>query len=150
MKARFDNPDKQVWLFVKFILSHQHFDEYLGVRKTLAATTVQYEGTRTTSSPATMLLVRTWHSWVWRLIGGASVWIIGCGRHPRQRLVGADWWDARPPPNMAHAIRLREPRCWGAVGGPPAWRGRWEDEGCWRARRGDYRRHLMFADGGRY
>jgi len=62
--------------------------------------------------------VRLCLSWVWRLIGGASVRIIGCGRHPRQRLVGADWRDARPPPNMAHAIRLREPRCWGAVGGP--------------------------------
>lgn len=41
------------------------------------------EGTRTTGlAPlAVVLLVRTWHSWVWRLIGGAIRWVIGCGWH---------------------------------------------------------------------
>lgn len=54
-----------------------------------------------------MLLVRTWHAWVWRLLGGARVWIIGCGRHPRQRSVGCRLERNSTASNMACAERLR-------------------------------------------
>lgn len=104
MRARFDNPNKSDY---SSSLSYRTNTSMNISEQERHSRRVQYEGTRTTGSPATMLLVRTWHSWVWRLIGGVRVRIIGCGRHPRQRLVGADWWDARPPPNMAHDFENR-------------------------------------------